>query len=1151
MSQQQRQQQQQGGTRPPPRLPRNNSGGATVRNNALLPSSNPLSGRLNPAGHLHQAKHALPRSGSFGSFGSTGSSTLNVAAAPFIPGGGGASSGSNGSGPGAATVAATTAAARDADNANTGLTPADLADYERLKREHEEYYTAEKDRKKSMSEGHLVGQCTTKCSRYEYLRRITMRELDSFELDRAGNPCFDRFVKKFTRSSAGELQHPGELRTPEALRDTFDHLLTIVDEVGFASAYKFVADRIRAGLRDSWTQQTWGPMAISLYEQAVRFHLVSFLLRPDAMDWMQDVSRLNAALSSLLDHYSMSPGSSPNEFEFRCYDTILYCGIAGRMDRLLAHDARNVPTNNAYLRAATRVAPILSHSLLHAQGARAVDVSRFMAAMRVAPLGIAAAAALHLDRVRRDALRDMVLSGHKIRDRPTVLTLMGMGDLVATLRFADAAQARAFCAVFKVFPTGDPDSRGSEVVEFHRDCGFEDTDIHLTKPESTKMRPQFMDFRLNAAAGFSPSHFIRTGHDGPGIELGAGVPPVSNGLTVSSVLSGFATVPPPPSNGFAFNNPPSSTVAAAAAVTTPVPPFAPFAPSGFTFPVPQPSPQAVAPPPPPPPTPPTTTLFNGSSQGITFQPFAPPTQFPPPLPRGFTFPPIVTTTAVTTATAPISNTQQPHVPAPPALPSQFTFQPFVVPPMPVPAIPPPLPSTAAVVPAPPTAAAAPIHQPLAAPPQDQVEVVQELAPDQEPDTTSDASADDAAEPTHEAGNPPQPPSLPRVTLADIAVSASASATPPSTSRTKRRRSTDPIPSLVDTSATDTDQAHMRNGMLPSATKRARRSHPTTTHNDDESLRHQADVLSSRRIQRAVLTLWRSRTRAHRYTQRAIDLPDHIGSVADALYSLRPDELDLAPNALYRVPQLVSELRDGWIRGLWPELGSAVAKWQGVSRAVFAPWTVIAAANHAVTCVREIEVAGNRVEAMARALLGQKSDGSLGVTKLRIAASAAFQVPANVPANRTAVAARPVCIRAIKDAVRVFAETKIPPPPPSPTRDTDPENDVEDPALAKLLRTIDKVPLYNMTLPFFDAMMPALELLRDRALRADHGGTGDGAPLDDEYGVLTGSQLVELARSVQLAMADLTTFVVGSGECVRAKLTEDVGAAHVVEKSDRK
>ncbi|ORZ39904.1 hypothetical protein BCR44DRAFT_53320, partial [Catenaria anguillulae PL171] len=188
---------------------------------------------------------------------------------------------------------AAAAAAHAAFVASKFSNPRDAREFEMLKKQRDKYDAREMETKKSFTDAAMQGTCTGMCSRFEFLQRIFFDQIDSFERTN-GFPDMTKAVKKFQRSSAGNVQHPDDLRTIDALMATTEYLFSLIRDHGLDKSYQFVWDRLRAIRRDASTQSLRGPQVIQIYEQVVRFHLVCFLTNPVGMNWIQDVDLLNA-----------------------------------------------------------------------------------------------------------------------------------------------------------------------------------------------------------------------------------------------------------------------------------------------------------------------------------------------------------------------------------------------------------------------------------------------------------------------------------------------------------------------------------------------------------------------------------------------------------------------------------------------------------------------------------------------------------------------------------------------------------------------------------------------------------------------------------------------------------------------------------------
>ncbi|KAI9168428.1 actin cytoskeleton and mitosis protein [Blastocladiella emersonii ATCC 22665] len=1082
----------------------------------------------------------------------------------------------------AGPASARAASPADAEGSSSGSTSANAARFNRftnaadaheysiLKEIRAEYDKKESavENKRSLADDFIAGTCSTMCSRFDFLRRIDHGEIDPLELTN-GQPDYAKAVMKYYRSSAGANQHPDDIRTEPALLETINYLLGLIEQHGFDNAYRFVQDRVRALRKDVTTQRLISAGAATVYEQIVRFHLVSFLLYPASMDWVQDVQQLNAALTHLLHLYDAG-APSEHEFEFRCYEALVYSHEPHRRDALFrVHAARADAANRHPQLWATvrRLAPLIGlSSPLPAAHYIPHDLARVVRLMRTGPLGLAAAAAIHLDRVRRDILHALVMSGKTARPKKpapgapasatgprdvNLLSTSTLAELTRMLHFASEEQCRTFLGVFGVDESAD--RAGRLIVNLDCKDNWRNEAIATTKPATTKFRPQFMDKRVHASAGFSVAHFVRTGQDS------------------STGVAGFPSAPPAgPTAGWSQSFAPHAASAAAAApvfppaAPAPAPPApvsAPAAASTFPgFPGFPPAPAASVPAPAfaapaaAASTPPTTSFFNFPVPGSTAATATPATTAAPgalPAAPSITPSPFALINTVTPAATPVLGFAQPFGGAAqqqPAAAAPGTFFGFGNLGAPAPAQPPA--SAAPVTPASTAerpAAAAPAATSVfkfafttaaaTAPAVETPPVAASAVPDMAASTGKKSvsfasspvvftlpappSATASPSPTNEtpAANgfspapPPAlspaaptqkapplglgfapPPAKPRVPGVEISIQtepvsftddASDDEAELAPAPVPRVRSSSPPPREPETIAlADLVRAAAlrRSTSLPSdppASQPKRRrllaaSMRSVSPPPDPARLALAKEFAARIAKRAALAAWRAAARKHKW-DRALTLPVPLETVLSA-----SSDVDLDPAALYRAPSLSAAVTRAWLPA-WHEVAKVLARLQAVSRAAYAPWAVIAAANHAVQCLRDWCAVGAR-------LTGRKATTAIPAITSRDA----------VPRTPHA---RPIVIRMLKDAVTEYAKPM--------------HHDVQ--------AAVERVPVYNLTVPFHDILLPVL----DAAMRAQiQGGNGEG---EESLVVVTGAELLRLRRKIREHTREYLEFVNASGD----------------------
>ncbi|KAG1371183.1 SAC3 family protein C [Cocos nucifera] len=186
----------------------------------------------------------------------------------------------------------------------------------------------------------LVGTCPDMCPVKERAQRERLRDLAVFErLD--GNPARTSpslAVKKFCRSISTTHMQASDIRPPQVLQNTLKYLLDLMDspEHPFEVVHDFIFDRTRSIRQDLSMQNIINDQAICMYEDMVKFHIISHkkLGRCCGKSDVSSLSYLNMeqlmkCLLSLFDMYDINQRSKSigkNEAEFYSFYVLLHLG---------------------------------------------------------------------------------------------------------------------------------------------------------------------------------------------------------------------------------------------------------------------------------------------------------------------------------------------------------------------------------------------------------------------------------------------------------------------------------------------------------------------------------------------------------------------------------------------------------------------------------------------------------------------------------------------------------------------------------------------------------------------------------------------------------------------------------------------------------
>ncbi|XP_043690604.1 SAC3 family protein C isoform X2 [Telopea speciosissima] len=193
-----------------------------------------------------------------------------------------------------------------------------------------------------------IGTCTLMCPAGERVQREHLRDLSVFERlnGHPGKTSPSLAVKKFCRTMSTKHVQESDVRPLPVLRDTLCYLLNLLDssEQPFEVVHDFVFDRTRSIRQDLSMQNIVNDEAIHMYEEMVKFHIVSHHkllccncnVNISSMYYL-NLEQLRKSLSSLYGMYDANRKSSTiskNESEFRSFYVLLHLGSNSQSVRL-------------------------------------------------------------------------------------------------------------------------------------------------------------------------------------------------------------------------------------------------------------------------------------------------------------------------------------------------------------------------------------------------------------------------------------------------------------------------------------------------------------------------------------------------------------------------------------------------------------------------------------------------------------------------------------------------------------------------------------------------------------------------------------------------------------------------------------------------
>ncbi|KAJ2708851.1 actin cytoskeleton and mitosis protein, partial [Coemansia spiralis] len=307
----------------------------------------------------------------------------------------------------------------------------------------------------------IAGTCTLMCPVFEREERELKNNIAPQEQvpgTRRADPA--RAVKTFHRSAAGnEEPLPEDLRTPETLLRTLDHLVGVViaEDPALQSCHGFVRDRTRSIRQDFTIQNIRDWTTVAACERIARFHIVSLHILCGHKDFaeQQDMEQLRNTLKTLIELYDdhrRAGQRCANEAEFYAYYIVSH---------LRDSDAKRVAER---LPAHIFTAPVVQqalrlHMLSESSGAVSTrrDPGSRLGAQNLAtqffravaapdtPLLLACLAEYRFPSIRRAALKAMcdAFPYQEGKEYP-------VEDFAAMLAFDSADEVREFCQLFSV-----------------------------------------------------------------------------------------------------------------------------------------------------------------------------------------------------------------------------------------------------------------------------------------------------------------------------------------------------------------------------------------------------------------------------------------------------------------------------------------------------------------------------------------------------------------------------------------------------------------------------------------------------------------------------------------------------------------------------
>ncbi|KAJ2503019.1 actin cytoskeleton and mitosis protein [Coemansia sp. RSA 1972] len=314
--------------------------------------------------------------------------------------------------------------------------------------------------KGSLSEAaKIVGTCTLMCPEFEREERQLKNNIaqpEMFPGTRQADPA--RTVKTFHRSAAGnEEPLPEDLRTPDTLQRTLDHLVNVViaADQELRSCHGFVRDRTRSIRQDFTIQNIRDSTTVAVCERIARFHIVSLHILCGNKDFAehQDMEQLRNTLKTLIELYDdhrKLRAVCANEAEFYAYYIVSHLRdpdakrVAERLPRHIFTAPIVQQALKLHMLSEASTAP--RRDTRTGWAAQNLGVQFFRAvASPATPLLLACLAEYYFPSIRRSALRSMCDAFPYQEGKEYPVT-----DFAEMLAFDSVDEVQEFCAQFNV-----------------------------------------------------------------------------------------------------------------------------------------------------------------------------------------------------------------------------------------------------------------------------------------------------------------------------------------------------------------------------------------------------------------------------------------------------------------------------------------------------------------------------------------------------------------------------------------------------------------------------------------------------------------------------------------------------------------------------
>ncbi|KAI7840763.1 hypothetical protein COHA_005577 [Chlorella ohadii] len=309
----------------------------------------------------------------------------------------------------------------------------------------------------SMRSGAIVGSCEDMCPEVERERRSRLSDIQIFERPDPNNASLtsaELAVKRFARTIDDSNNAPEFFRTRGALARTMAHLRALLDrqDARLGLIHKFLWDRYRSVRQDLYIQGMDDEFSVNIYEEVVRFHLLSehelceeeaSITEMEGFNSHLNMEQMNKALISLNDMYNkLAAAGRPaqHEAEFRAYHLLSLMGQHGKFKG----DQQAFLSMLQAMRPDVRGSPAIQWVLKLQRAFASNNFVRFFALVRQAPYLLACLSHIYFGQVRGRALRTLGDTLAPKADTPVPLELSW---LVEVLMLDSVEEAQQLCGM--------------------------------------------------------------------------------------------------------------------------------------------------------------------------------------------------------------------------------------------------------------------------------------------------------------------------------------------------------------------------------------------------------------------------------------------------------------------------------------------------------------------------------------------------------------------------------------------------------------------------------------------------------------------------------------------------------------------------------